>query len=76
MTNDPQERPYEGPERRRAQPARPPVPERRAAKVAPAAEPSPEDTAEADWDEVMEESFPASDPPSGSVSIGPPRRRG
>lgn len=31
--------------------------------------------AERDWDEVVAESFPASDPPPTGTKLGPPRRR-
>lgn len=40
-------------------------------------EPSPAPN-EADYDEVLDESFPASDPPPGVIKLGPPpsKKRG
>lgn len=35
----------------------------------------PEPAAPLSWDDVVAESFPASDPPPGPIRVGPPRRQ-
>lgn len=35
----------------------------------------PEPVAPPSWDDVVEDSFPASDPPPGPIRVGPPRRK-